>query len=114
MPKLWQEPCTLMESITVPLPAGGNQTQWSDDAKFEAKISFNNSIAARVAGAVGTSTAYTVAGKDMPISVNSYIRRDNNGEYLKINNQPAVSHDGIPKSIAGKQFSAEHVDKLPV
>ena len=55
------EKCVMLHKITSDDELGGEGERWVGGASFDAAITFDNSIEARLAGAQGVKNVYTVA-----------------------------------------------------
>lgn len=65
---------------------GGYVTRWTEDTtSFKAAITFDNSLQARVAGAQGVTSLYTITTtKDKVLMFHDVIKRISDGKILRI------------------------------
>lgn len=86
------EQCTLMEKSRVPDGEGGWATRWVDGMHFDAAITHDNTLNARVAESEGMTATYTVTtDKTMPLDFHDVFRRESDGQVFR------VTSDGTDK-----------------
>ena len=96
--------CTLLEKTRVPDGEGGWETRWVDGMAFEASITHNSSIEARVAESEGMTSTYTVwTEKGITLDFHD-VFRDENGQVYRVTSQGG---DEVTPSSAS--FQLEHV-----
>lgn len=79
------ESCTLLEKTRVPDGEGGWAVRWVDGASFDAAITHDSTINARVAEAEGMKATYTVTTeKNMPLDFHDVFRRNRDGQTFRI------------------------------
>lgn len=78
-------PCVLMDRTTVPDGAGGYVPTWVDGAQFDAAITFDTSIQARIGEVQGVKSLYTVTTrKIMNLQGRDIFRRLEDGKIFRV------------------------------
>lgn len=79
------EPCVLMNKVSVPDGEGGFITQMTDGAEFQAAITFDSSMQARVGEKQGVTSLYTVTtNKNAKLEFHDVIKRLRDGKLFRI------------------------------
>lgn len=82
------EDCTLLEKTRVPDGEGGWTTSWVDGPSFQAAITYDTTITARVAESEGMMATYTVTtDKAMPLDFHDIFRRERDGQIFRVTSQ---------------------------
>ena len=77
--------CVIMQKARVPDGEGGFITAWVDGASFNASITFDSSMQARIADKQGVSSLYTVTtAKNARLDYHDVIKRVSDGKILRI------------------------------
>lgn len=80
-----KEPCTMIEKKRVPDGEGGFVTDWVDGYVFDAAITFNNSMEARLAEKDGVTSLYTVTtSKDVLLKYHDVFRRNRGRKVFRV------------------------------
>lgn len=70
------ENCVFMQKVAVPDGEGGFATEWTDGAEFNAAITFDTSMQARIGDAQGVTSLYTVTtNKNAKLEFHDVIKR---------------------------------------
>ena len=87
------EDCVLLEKSRVPDGEGGWAAQWADGMEFQAAITHDSTLQARVAESEGMTATYTVTtDKTMPLDFHDVFRRVSDGQVFR------VTSDGTDKA----------------
>ena len=87
------EECVFIEKSRVPDGEGGWATMWTDGMSFQAAITHDNTLNARVAESEGMTATYTVTtDKNMPLDYHDVFRRVSDGQVFR------VTSDGTDKA----------------
>jgi len=79
------ESCAIMQKVRVPDGEGGFFTEWTEGAGFNASITFDTSLQARVADKQGVSSLYTVTtAKNAKLDFHDVIKRLRDGKIFRI------------------------------
>lgn len=79
------ETCTLLEKKRVSDGEGGWVSEWVDGMSFQAAITYNNTLDARVAESEGMSAVYTVTtDKSMPLDYHDVFRRERDKQVFRV------------------------------
>ena len=82
------EDCTLLEKSRIPDGEGGWVTAWVDGMEFQAAITYDTSIQARVAESGGMKATYTITtDKSMPLDFHDVFRRNRDGQVFRVTSQ---------------------------
>ena len=100
--------CVIMDRTTVPDGSGGYIPTWTEGAEFDAAITFDTSMQARVGEVQGVKSLYTVTTKkNMILQARDVFKRIEDGKILR------VTSDGFEKKTPStarldmRQVSAE-------
>lgn len=97
------EPVVMLEKKRIPDGEGGFITTWADGAEFEAAITFDTSMNARIGGAQGVTSRYTITtSKNARLEYHDVIRRLSDGKVFRITSD---GDDKITPATASFQFS---------
>ena len=79
------ETVCFMNKIRTPDGEGGFITEWSEGAEFQASITFDSSMQARVADKQGVSSLYTVTtAKNATLEYHDVLKRFSDGKVFRI------------------------------
>ena len=79
------EPCIMIDKTTQPSPYGGFKPVWVDGAPFNAAITFDSSMPARVASTQGVPDLYTVTTrKTTVLQYHDVFRRVRDGKIFRV------------------------------
>jgi len=79
------EECVFVEKSRVPDGEGGWMTKWTDGMQFQAAITYDNTLNARVAESEGMTATYTVTtDKNMPLDYHDVFRRLSDGQVFRV------------------------------
>ena len=87
----FMETFCLMEKTRIKDGAGGFITTWTEGAQFEAAVTMDTTMEARVAEKEGVSSVYTVTTYGVKLSYDDKIKRLSDGRYFRI------TSDGVDK-----------------
>lgn len=102
-------PCTFLEKTRTPDGEGGWAVTWKEGMKFEAAITHNTSIEARVAEKEGMASTFTVTTeKNMGLDFHDVFRRDTDGDVFRVTSD---SEDVKTPDRASFQFAQVTAEK---
>ena len=79
------ESCTMLHKTTQDDGYGGEVTAWVDGANFQAAITFDSSMEARVAQSQGVKSMYTVTTKrNKVLEYHEVFRRERDGKLFRV------------------------------
>lgn len=79
------EKCTMIHKTTQPDGYGGETAAWVDGATFDAAITFDSSMQARIAQSQGVKSLYTVTTKkNKVLEYHEVFRRDSDGKLFRV------------------------------
>ena len=79
------ETCTMLHKTTQDDGYGGEVTAWVDGATFQAAITFDSSMEARVAQSQGVKSMYTVTTKrNKVLEYHEVFRRERDGKLFRV------------------------------
>lgn len=79
------EQCTLIERTRVPDGEGGWNNRWVDGMSFQAAITHDSTLQARVAESEGMTATYTITtDKSMPLDFHDVFRRESDGQIFRV------------------------------
>lgn len=79
------ESCVYLQKVTIPDGEGGFITVWEEGATFNASITFDSSMQARVADVQGVSSLYTVTtSKNAMLEYHDVIKRKSDSKVFRI------------------------------
>lgn len=77
--------CAIMTKAREPDGEGGFTTEWTEGAEFQAAITFDSSLQAKVAEQQGVKSLYTVTtAKNAKLDFHDVIKRLSDGKILRI------------------------------
>lgn len=79
------ERCVMLDRITTPDGYGGYYSQWIDGAAFDAAVTFDTSIEARIADVQGVKSLYTVTTeKSLTLEYHDVFKRLSDGKIFRV------------------------------
>lgn len=79
------EACTMLDKTTVPDGYGGFIPEWKDGAQFQAAITFNSSMQARIASVQGVTALYTVTtNRGVNLQYHDVFRRESDKKVFRV------------------------------
>ena len=82
------EDCTLLEKSRVSDGEGGWITAWVDGMQFQAAITYDTTITARIAESDGMKATYTITtDKSTPLDFHDVFRRERDGQIFRVTSQ---------------------------
>ena len=102
------EDCTLIEKTRVPDGEGGWTVGWADGMDFQAAITYDTTLQARVAESEGMKATYTVTTeKTMPLDFHDVFRRKRDGQIFRVTSQGDDKKTPPSASFQVSQVAAE-------
>lgn len=79
------EKCVMIDKTTQPSEYGGIKPTWVDGAPFDAAISFDSSMPARIASVQGVTDLYTITTrKNITLNYHDIFRRIRDGKIFRV------------------------------
>lgn len=104
----FMEACTLLEKTRIPDGEGGWVVTWKDGMEFNAAITYDTAIQARVAESEGMKATYTVTTeKSMPLDYHDVFRRERDGQVFRVTSQGDDKRTPESASFQVSQVAAE-------
>ena len=108
------EGCTILDKTTKSDGYGGYDVVWQDGATFDAAITFDTSMVARVGEKQGVTSRYTVTtSKALVLRYNDYFRRNRDGKLFHVTSDGDDSFTPASASLDMRQVTAEEITALP-
>lgn len=102
------EKCHMKDKTTVPDGYGGFSTVWVDGAVFDAAITFDSSLEARVADAQGVTSLYTVTTtRSVVLQYHDVFVRERDGKVFRVTSDGDDRYTPASASLNMRQCSAE-------
>lgn len=102
------EKCVFMEKKRVPDGVGSYTVTWTEGASFNAAITFDQSMQARIAEKQGVTSRYTVTTeKDIPLEYHDVIKRLRDNKILRITSDGDDKQTPVSASFQYLQVTAE-------
>lgn len=102
------EKCTMLDKRTVPDGMGGYIPSYEPGAPFDAAITFDNSIAARVAAVQGVRSLYTVTtSKAITLEYHDVFVRESDGKIFRVTSDGDDNKTPASATLDMRQVSAE-------
>lgn len=93
---------------------GGYINVWSDGAEFQAAITFDTSMEARVGEKQGVTSRYTVTTeKSLTLQYNDYFRRVRDGKLFHVTSDGDDKYTPASAMLNMRQVTAEEIVALP-
>lgn len=100
--------CVMLNKQTEPDGYGGYIVTWADGATFEAAITFDTSLEARVADKQGVSSLYTVTtGRAMTLEYHDVFRRVTDGKIFRVTSDGDDKYTPRSAGLDMRQVTAE-------
>ena len=104
----YAEDCVFLEKSRVPDGEGGWTSNWTDGMSFQAAITYDTAIQARVAESEGMRSTYTVTTeKSMPLDYHDVFRRERDGQVFRVTSQGDDKRTPQTASFQVSQVAAE-------
>lgn len=82
------ETCTILTKTRIPDGEGGWTNRWVDGMQFQAAITYDTTIPARVAESEGMKATYTITTeKALPLDFHDVFRRERDGQVFRVTSQ---------------------------
>ncbi len=102
------EDCTILEKTRVPDGEGGWAVSWVPGMEFKAAITYDTTMAARVAEAEGMKATFTVTTeKSMPLDFHDVFRRERDQQVFRVTSQGDDKKTPSSASFQVSQVAAE-------
>lgn len=102
------EVCTLVEKTRVPDGEGGWKTEWVDGPSFNAAITHDTTLQARVAESEGMMATYTVTTeKGTKLDFHDVFRRERDGQVFRVTTDGDDEQTPASASFQVSQVNAE-------
>ena len=102
------EACTMIDKTTQPDGYGGIKKAWVDGAPFQAAVTFDSSMPARVASVQGVKDLYTVVTeKNISLQYHDVFRRDSDGKIFRVTSDGDDKKTPASASLNMRVVSAE-------
>lgn len=102
------EKCTMLDKTTVSDGMGGFISQYVPGASFDAAITFDNSIAARVAAAQDVTSLYTVTtSRATTLEFHDVFQRDSDKQIFRVTSNGKDNETPASATLDMRQVSAE-------
>lgn len=93
---------------------GGYENQWSEGVEFEAAITFDTSIQARIGEKQGVTSRYTVTTqKSLTLQFNDYFKRLRDGKIFHVTSDGDDRFTPQSATLNMRQVEAEEITSLP-
>ena len=100
--------CVMLDKRTVADGYGGYRTEYTEGAEFNAAITFDTSIEARMAEKQGVTSRYTVTtGKALTLEYHDVFRRDEDGKIFRVTSDGDDKRTPASASLNMRQVTAE-------
>lgn len=101
-------PCVLMDRVTVSDGTGGYIPTWKDGAQFDAAITFDTSMQARVGEVQGVKSLYTVTTrKNMNLQGRDIFKRLEDGKTFRVTSDGDDNKTPSSAQLNMRQVTAE-------
>lgn len=108
------EACVLLNRQTTLDDYGGFVNTWVDGAAFQAAITFDNSMQARIAEAQGVYSLYTVTtARNVVLQYHDIFRRAGDGKLFRVTSDGDDKYTPASTSLDMRQVTAEELTSLP-
>ena len=102
------ETCVLMEKTRIPDGEGGWNVGWVDGPEFDAAITHDTTLQARVAESEGMMSTYTVTTeKATPLEFHDVFRRKSDNQYFRVTSDGNDKMTPASASFQVSQVTAE-------
>lgn len=108
------EECMILDKTTQSDGYGGIITSWDDGAEFDAAITFDTSMPARIGAHDGVTSRYTVLTyKMITLQYNDYFRRIRDGKLFRVTSDGDDRYTPASATLDLRQVEAEEISSLP-
>ena len=108
------ESCVILNKQTVSDGYGGFRIVWSDGAEFQAAITFDTSMTARIGEKQGVTSRYTVTtSRALMLQYNDYFRRVRDGKLFHVTSDGDDRFTPKAATLDMRQVEAEEITALP-
>lgn len=77
--------CVMLDKVSVPDGSGGFEIQWTQGAEFQAAITYDSSMQARIAEAQGVKALYTITtARNINLQYHDVFKRDTDGKVFRV------------------------------
>ena len=105
------ETCVLMDKTTASDGRGGYIPTWTDGASFDAAITYDTSMQARIAEAQGVKNLYTVTTrKAMNLQYHDVFRRVEDGKVFRVTSDGDDNKTPMSAGLNMRQVTAEEYE----
>lgn len=105
------ETCTMLHKTTQDDGYGGEVAAWVDGATFQAAITFDSSMEARVAQSQGVKSMYTVTTKrNKVLEYHEVFRRERDGKLFRVTSDGDDKFTPNSATLDMRQVSCEEFD----
>lgn len=102
------EECTLLEKTRIPDGEGGWTNSWVDGMHFQAAITYDTTLQARVAESEGMTATYTVTTeKGMALDFHDVFRRERDGQTFRVTSDGTDRQTPASATFQVSQVAAE-------
>lgn len=107
----FKESCVLLEKRRVPDGRGALVTQWVDGAEFDAAITYDTSVEAKVAEAQGVKDLITVTtSKAITLDYHDVFRRVSDGQTFRVTSKGENNKTPASANLDMRRVSAEEYE----
>ena len=100
--------CVMQDKVTRPDGYGGVKPTWQDGAEFDAAITLDNSMQARIAEQQGVTALYTITTKkNINLQYHDVFRRETDGKIFRVTSDGDDKATPISANLNMRQVSAE-------
>ena len=108
------ENCIIVNRQKVNDGYGGFKNEWVDGAAFQAAITFDSSMQARVADKQGVTSLYTVTtSRTFNLEYHEYFRRERDGKLFRVTSDGDDRYTPKSATLDMRQVNAEEIESLP-
>lgn len=101
-------PCVLLDKKRKPDGEGGYITEWTDSVEFDAAITFDDSMQARIGAKSGVTSLYTVTlPRGFKLDFHDVFRRVSDGKIFRVTSDGDDKHTPDRASFQVSQVTAE-------
>lgn len=102
------EPCVMLDRTSTPDGRGGVIYKWVDGAEFDASITYDTSMQARIGEAQGVTALYTVTTtKAVNLQWHDVFRRKEDGKVFRVTSDGDDNKTPMSAGLDMRQVSAE-------
>lgn len=102
------EPCQMLDKTTVPDGYGGYRRAWSPSVVFDAAITFDTSVEARIADKSGVTSLYTVTtSKTIHLEYHDVFRRASDDKVFRVTSDGDDKYTPESATLNMRQVTAE-------